>query len=208
MRHSNAFASFIFSVVVASQAALAGGGPLGIDHKVSKDDSGIWSRTNQNVLRYGGVAVVIAGALWEGGETRLGKTFWQSVDATAVGIISSEGLKRVFGRERPSETDDPNRWFRGSSHHSFPSGEVTTITAAVTPFLLEYGRENPAVYALAVLPIYDAIARVKVQAHWQTDVVGGLALGAAVGYLAHARDSPFVFNVLPHAVTVGVRARF
>ena len=46
---------------------------------------------------------------------------------------------------------------------------------------LEYGHDNPAVYALELLPLYDAIARVKVQSHWQTDVLAGFALGAVTG---------------------------
>jgi hypothetical protein len=54
--------------------ASAGGGPLGVDHRLSYDDSGIWKRTNQSTLV--GIMVVggLAGAIWEGGETRLGKT--------------------------------------------------------------------------------------------------------------------------------------
>ena len=35
------------------------------------------------------------------------------------------------------------------------------VTTAVTPFVLEYGPEYPAVYALELLPLYDGIARVK-----------------------------------------------
>ena len=64
---------------------------------------------------------------------------------------------------------------------SFPSGEVAEISGIVTPYVLEYGNDHPAVYALEVLPVYDAIARVRVQAHWQTDVIAGFALGTASG---------------------------
>ena len=79
------------------------------------------------------------------------------------------------------------------------------MTAIVTPFILEYRAETPAVYALEVLPLYDAIARMRVQAHWQTDVLAGFALGTATGYYAHQRDSPFVLGYMPHGIFVGLR---
>jgi len=107
--------------------------------------------------------------------------------------------------------DDPlgkTFWFQGSGHYSFPSGEVTFVTSAVTPFIFEYGHDHPAVYALTLLPVYDAIARVKTQGHWQTDVLAATALGTLTGYLAHRRDNPFILGVLPHGITVGVHKRF
>ena len=120
--------------------------------------------------------------------------------------MSSEVLKRVFSRERPDQTSDPNRWFRGGGYESFPSGEVTITSAVVTPLVLEYGREHPAVYALELLPAYDAIARMKVRAHWQSDVIAGFALGAAAGYFAHARSgTPLVLSVMPHGIYVGLK---
>jgi membrane-associated phospholipid phosphatase len=45
----------------------------------------------------------------------------------------------------------------------------------------------------------------KVQAHWQTDVLAGFALGTASGYYAHHRDSPFVLSYMPRGVFIGVR---
>jgi hypothetical protein len=65
-------------LLAAVLQAQAGGGPLGIDHRLAYDNSGIWKRSNQTSVEYGTLAVVIGGALWEGGETRLGKTCWQA----------------------------------------------------------------------------------------------------------------------------------
>jgi membrane-associated phospholipid phosphatase len=192
------------TVCARSTLALSGG----LDHRLSYDNAGIWKRGNQFALLYGVIATETIGALWEGGESRLGKTFWQSIDATSVGAISSEGLKRAFSRERPSTTADPQRWFQGGSNRSFPSGEVTTVAAAITPFVLEYGREHPAVYALELLPLYDGFARMKVRAHWQTDVLAGFALGTGAGYLSHSLEHPFILGVLPHGFTVGIKASF
>ena len=78
----------------------------------------------------------------------------------------------------------------------------------MTPFVLEYGAEHPAVYALELLPLYDAIARVKVRAHWQSDVLAGFALGTAVGYFAHNRSSSLVVGVLPNGFSIGWHKRF
>jgi hypothetical protein len=68
--------------------------------------------------------------------------------------------------------DSPNERFKGGGH-SFPSGDVTAISSAITPFVLEYGPEHPSVYAPELLPLYDSMARMKSQAHWQTDVLAG-----------------------------------
>ena len=196
---------FLTQVLLFGSLAHAGG-PLGIDHPVNVDDSGIWSRSNQNLLRYGALIVDIGLAVWEGGESRLGKSAWQSIDSVALAGLTAEAGKRIFGRLRPSETSDPDQWFQGG--RSFPSGEVAEISAIVTPYVLEYGPDHPSVYALELLPLYDAIARVKIGAHWQTDVLAGWGLGLASGYLAHGRDNPFVLGVLPHGFTIGLKARF
>jgi undecaprenyl-diphosphatase len=188
----------------------AGGSPValaGIDHKVPYDDSGIWSRSVQTALINGLIAAEVGGALWQGGEDRLGLTLWRSVDATLVGGASEIALKYIFSRERPSQTDDPNRWFTGHGQ-SFPSGEVTVTSAIVTPFILEYADEHPAVYALELIPLYDAIARVKVHAHWQTDVMAGWALGTATAYFMHGRPSPLVLSIMPHGIQIGLKMQF
>ena len=196
------------TLVLFSGTALAGDGPLGIDHSVAAQNSGIWKRSNQVFLQDLTPLVVVGGALWLGDDSRLDHTYWQSVDSLVIGTITSEGMKRIFGRTRPSETNDPNQWFKGSGHRSFPSGEVMEITTAVTPFVLEYGRDYPAVYALELLPVYDAIARVKVRAHWQTDVLASMLIGTGIGYYAHERSSAISVGILPHGVTIGWSKRF
>jgi membrane-associated phospholipid phosphatase len=199
-------ARWFFVTVLASTLVHAGGGPLGIDHRWNRDDAGIWKRSNQNILRYGSLVGDVGFALWEGGESRLGKTAWQSLDSVVGTGLIAEGSKRVFGRQRPSETPDPGQWRKGG--RSFPSGEVTEISAIVTPYVLEYAHDHPAVWALELFPAYDAIARMKVQAHWQTDVLAGFALGTAGGYFAHKRDSPIILRAVPGGFAVGIHKRF
>ena len=188
--------------------AQAASGQLGIDHRIGFDQSGIWSRHDQLLLQDLTLAGVVGGALWEGGDTRLGRTYWQSLDASVLGAAAATAAKQVFTRARPGQTDDPNKWFQGKGHYSFPSGEVTFISAAITPFVLEYGPDHPGTYALEALPLYDAIARMKSRAHWQTDVLAGFALGTAAGYYAHKRSSPLFLALLPHSFEVGLKRRW
>jgi undecaprenyl-diphosphatase len=184
------------------------GGFLGIDHRWAYDDQGIWKRSNQQILLDSLIGAEIACGLWEGGESRLGNTCWRAIDASVIAAVSTQVLKYAFTRARPIQGNDPNAWFQGGSHYSFPSGEVAAVTSIVTPFIMQYGGEQPAVWALGALPFYDGIARIKVQAHWQTDVLAGLAIGAAAGYYAHARSSPLVLGLMPHAIFVGMRRQF
>ncbi len=197
--------SLVACIGLASFSALAGGGPLGIDHRIAFDNGGIWKRSNQTALQDLLIVGEFAGGLYEGGESRLGKTFWRSIDSSLLAAVSTEGLKYAFTRSRPVQGNDPNAWFQGSGHYSFPSGEVAAVSSIVTPFVLEYGSEHPSAYALELLPLYDAVGRMKQQAHWQTDVLAGFALGTATGYYAQHRDSPFLLSFMPHGVLVGLR---
>jgi acid phosphatase family membrane protein YuiD len=202
-------ALLLAAVSLASPPARAGSGLLGLDHYVREDDRGIWARRNQLLL----IDAMLAGesvvALWEGGGTRLGRTLWKSIDATVVGGVAAAGLKLVFSRARPRESSNPNQWFQGGGHASFPSGEVAIVSAIVTPLVLEYRHDHAAVYALELLPLYDAIARVKVHGHWQSDVLAGYALGSAAGYFMGRRArTPVVLSVMPHSVYIGLRHSF
>jgi undecaprenyl-diphosphatase len=82
------------------------------------------------------------------------------------------------------------------------------ITTAVTPYVVEYGADHPAVWALELLPVYDAIARVKSHAHWQSDVLASFAIGTGIGYYMHSRSSSISVGALPHGVTVGWEKSF
>ena len=185
----------------------------GIDHMVPYDDSGIWKRSNQEIVEYGLIAAEIGGALWEGGESRLGKTFWRSIDSSVAAGLTAQVMKVAFSRVRPRDSGpypgDPNLWFKGHGNESFPSGEVTAVSSIITPFVLEYGHDHPGVYALELLPVYDAIARVKVQAHWQTDVLAGFVLGTGTAWLIHSSpNSPFILKIMPHGIYVGIGKNF
>lgn len=193
----------VLAAILMSSTAMAGGGPFGIDHRLHYDNSGIWKRSNQNTLMYGTILTVAGGAFTFGDQDKLGDTFWRSVDAMVISSIGAQAMKYTFQRERPSQTSNPDEFFKGIHSQSFPSGEVTAISAAVTPFMAAYGDDHPAVYALALLPAYDAVARMKTRGHWQSDVLVGAALGTGVGLWAAHRQSPLIIGWLPGGFQVG-----
>jgi undecaprenyl-diphosphatase len=180
-----------------------------IDHRVTKDESGIWNPNTYRGLMDALTIAQIGGALWEGAESRFGKTMWQGIDSELISGVSAYVLQPVFGRVRPSEQgSDPCMWFESGSHHSFPSGEAAVAAGLVTPYILEYQGDHPVTWLLALLPAYIGTARVKNQAHWQSDVVAGWAVGGLSGWYAHERDVPIFVQILPHGVSVGLRKRF
>jgi membrane-associated phospholipid phosphatase len=201
----------IFGLLLALAAfapAHAGDGLFGIDHELSLDQRGIWARKYQTGLELGVIAVEVAGGLWLGNDNELGHTFWQAIDASVISGVGALGLKYGFTRARPNQGDNPNQWFRGSCCQSFPSGEVTLQASFVTPFIANYAQRNPWVWSLELLPIYDGIARMKSQAHWQTDVIAGWALGSGVGYWSTTRKVPISVQLLPQGLTVGYYKKF
>lgn len=197
------------SCLLAAFPASAAGGPFGIDHRLNYDDSGIWKRSIQKDLAMGVALTTIGGAIFADDDTRLGRTFDQSLDSMVLTAGTTTVMKYAFSRERPIQNSDPNDFFDGKGYGSFPSGEVAEMAAVVTPFIAEYHSDHPAVWALALLPAYDAVARVKVQGHWQSDVLVGAAVGVAWGVYAHRRKTPLIMGLLPgHGVMLGYSKSF
>ena len=179
-----------------------------IDQLDEREDVGYWSRRNQRRLDAVVITTVVSLAVLDGTQTRLGSTAWRAVDAALMTAVTTEAAKRVFGRPRPIDNDDPTTWFRGPSNRSFPSGEVAMLAAFTTPFIMSYREEYPEVWALALVPAYMARARMMSQAHWLTDVAAGAAVGVAYGLYASGREKPLVLSVTGRSVFVGLRHRF
>ncbi|MHB8347952.1 MAG: phosphatase PAP2 family protein [Acidiferrobacterales bacterium] len=179
-----------------------------LDHPVHENTSGIWSVARVGQFPAELIGATLAGAIWEGGGNRLGRTLWQSLDAAAIAGVSTTALKYTFQRERPSQTTSPDRWFRGVHAQSFPSGDVSSITALVTPIIMEYHKSDPWVDTLAAVPVFDMAARVKAHGHWQSDVVSGAVVGIVSGYFAHRFKEPFILSLLPNGFYVGLKSRF
>jgi len=179
-----------------------------IDHLVGYDASGMWNPKAYRGLVGALTVAEIGGALWEGAETRFGRTMWQGLDSEIFAGTAAAAGKLIFARTRPRNADDPCLWFQHGSNYSFPSGESSVAAALVTPYVLEYGREHPVSYALLLVPLYVGAGRIKNQAHWQTDVIAGWAVGGLSGWYAHRREVPIMIQVLPHGFEIGYGKRF
>ncbi|HEX2094881.1 MAG TPA: phosphatase PAP2 family protein [Longimicrobiaceae bacterium] len=132
--------------------------------------------------------VYLAGKL--AGSGRVSASAAHVAAAVLAGGVPNAALKFTVGRERPSVTDDPHRYFPFSSKNarqSFPSGHVVVVFAAADALSREAGR--PWVSALGYgTAALVAWSRVYDDKHWTSDVVGGAIIGvlssrAALGLL-------------------------
>lgn len=163
-----------------------------VDHKISKDESGIWKGQEKLPILVG--LAVGSAAVIEGNQSRIGRTLWESVDSGILSYAIVQGGKAVFSRQRPSSTDDPNRWFEDGE--SMPSAHTALVGALVTPFILEYAEDTPWIHLLWTLPLYEGIGRLKAQEHWQSDVVVGLGIGIASA-MAVRMYGPWSVRLMP-----------
>ena len=97
-------------------------------------------------------------------------------------LVVNQGVKRLFGRIRPTETGDDRFDIRRPSTSSFPSGHASSAFLAATLLTAWAGRRTaPVWFATAAIV---AVSRVYVRIHHASDVVGGAALGLGLGAVA------------------------
>jgi undecaprenyl-diphosphatase len=198
----------LLAALLSVEAAAQHCGWSHIDHKVNYDASGAWNPSIYRGIVNTLTVAQVGGAIWEGSENRFGKTMWQGIDSEIISGVTAEVGKKAFTRVRPRDENNPCLWFQGGNNSSFPSGEAAQAASLVTPYIMEYGSEYPATYALLLLPLYVGAGRIKNQAHWQTDVMAGWAIGGLSGWYAHSRDTPLLIEILPHGVAVGLKVKF
>lgn len=106
------------------------------------------------------------------------------------------GLKDIFGRIRP-ETGNLQK-----DSLSFPSGHAsgTAAVATLMGFVSIRYRRYPWVIipVLAVITILMGLSRMFLDMHWFSDVVGGIFIGGAMGFL---------FAILHELLQIRVRVR-
>jgi membrane protein DedA with SNARE-associated domain/membrane-associated phospholipid phosphatase len=122
--------------------------------------------------------LVIAVALWLAWR-RCWRTAWYWIGVTSFGEVLVQLLKFTLGRTRPLDL------YTGVERFSFPSGHavVSTVILGFLAFLLSRGQATRVRLALAAATgVYVALvafSRLYLGAHWLSDVLGGLSLGAA-----------------------------
>lgn len=123
--------------------------------------------------------------------------------AVACGaLITNIVLKDVIARPRPFEDNAvfAGFWeFVGSPEedgYSFPSGHMTAITAAMTAMFILCNKKWSWVGFVGVLLM--GVSRVYLIAHYTTDVIAGIVVGAISGVIAWAITKLIYFFLLKY----------
>ena len=112
--------------------------------------------------------------------------------AVAGSGLTTDLVKWIVGRSRPGRFDvDGILTFTPFSSDavflSFPSGHATTAAAAALAVILMMRRFRWAGLTLLALAAVVAVSRIAVRAHFPSDVIGGIFVGATFTYgLAYA----------------------
>jgi undecaprenyl-diphosphatase len=116
---------------------------------------------------------------------------WTMAEAGTFSAAAGFVLKLAAGRERPSQTNNPDLWRSGGA--SFPSLHSTVAFAVGTVFA-ESGNDDyrwfrrTLGYGVGILTSYE---RVKHNQHWVSDTVAGAALGiATASFTMNRRQDP------------------
>lgn len=102
----------------------------------------------------------------------------------AESLLVNQGIKRIFRRSRPTAAGDARLPVRTPSTSSFPSGHASAAFFAAT--VLTHWSGAAAAPAWFLLACLVATSRAYVRIHHASDVVGGAALGLALGQVARA----------------------
>ena len=112
---------------------------------------------------------------------RLRESIALDIGLAAESLIVNQGVKRLFRRERPTESGDDRYEVRRPSTSAFPSGHASAAAfAAVTLIRWSRGRTSPLWLTMAVVV---GASRAVVRIHHASDVVGGAVTGATLARL-------------------------
>jgi len=99
----------------------------------------------------------------------------------AESLIVNQGVKRLFRRERPTQTGDGRLQVRRPTTSSFPSGHATS--AAFAAMVLSGWDGSKVGIIWWKLAAIVGISRVYVRIHHGSDVVAGAVIGAMFGII-------------------------
>lgn len=102
------------------------------------------------------------------------------IAAALAGGVITPALKRITGRDRPNQADDPLTFHAFGSSTSFPSGHATQAFAVASVISAHSDKTWVSVSAYTLAGLVG-FARVYHNAHWVSDVAAGALIGTAVG---------------------------
>ncbi|HEV2606557.1 MAG TPA: phosphatase PAP2 family protein [Xanthomonadaceae bacterium] len=107
-----------------------------------------------------------------------------ALDGFSASILSSlvtSTIKGVVGRKRPNTGLGPHYFVPFQGDYSFPSGHATRAFAFASVIATHYDSPwvDATVYGVAGLV---GLARIQLDAHWASDVVGGALIGGLIGH--------------------------
>ncbi|MFK5857375.1 MAG: phosphatase PAP2 family protein [Bacteroidota bacterium] len=123
--------------------------------------------------------------------------------AFVMAAVSSQIIKHIFHRHRPSQDIPPNPYlwegpFTGWDYTAFPSGH-TTAAFAIASMMSKVYKDKVWVGVLSYgLATGVGLSRIYDNVHWSTDVLIGAALGYAIGqsvYSIMSEESKFSMGV-------------
>lgn len=104
------------------------------------------------------------------------------VGIAAESLIVNQGLKRLFRRQRPTESGDERFEIRTPITSSFPSGHASAAAFAATTLIRWDGTRWAPLWGGVAAAI--ALSRPYVRIHHASDVVGGAAVGVVMAAAA------------------------
>ncbi len=157
----------------------------------SVDGSSQVASTLRPLGRAPGLAIIastwLAGKV--SGRAGLQRVSSDALEASLLSGLATATLKRVAGRARPRHGYGSTAWQTGEE--SFPSGEVTSAFALAAVF----ARHSNKVWIDTLAWSYAGLMawqRMKLDAHWASDTLGGALIGVVVGRWIVSRNGPWL----------------
>lgn len=154
------------------------------NNKVSKTMFGFASRVGDFSIVWHVIGFLRA----IGSVDRLRQAVFLSLALGVESLVVNQGVKRLFRRERPTESGDHRFEVRTPSTSSFPSGHASSATFAV--FVLASFAGWPVSLVFVAVAATVALSRVVVRIHHLSDILGGIVVGALLGCVGVAVAGP------------------
>ena len=120
--------------------------------------------------------------------------------------LCSELIKNLTTRLRPINDASIKEFLRillDAEGYSFFSGHAATSFAVSTLVILLLKARYPWIYAILIWPFLFSLSRLYLAVHYPSDVIVGMVIGTAVGYLSYRIFKYFFGNTAPTATLPG-----